>query len=69
MGCAHGKTPGGCCVVGKARQQREERVGSLKRADVALLRQCVLPGLLRTRAQRHDAPCACSHAVKSAPCA
>ncbi|AZB52465.1 hypothetical protein FPL06_01855 [Xanthomonas citri pv. glycines] len=68
MGCAHGKTPG-CCVVGKLRQQRKRRIASLKRADVALLRQCVLPGLLRTRAHPHDAPCACSQAVKSGPCA
>ncbi|QER96862.1 hypothetical protein FLG15_21875 [Xanthomonas phaseoli pv. dieffenbachiae] len=62
------KTPG-CCVVGEARQQRGEGIDSLKRVDVALLRQCVLPGLLRTRAQRHDAPCACSQAVKSGRCA
>ncbi|AEQ94310.1 hypothetical protein EBA01_00190 [Xanthomonas oryzae pv. oryzae] len=68
MGCAHVKTPG-CCVVGKARQQRRERIDSLKRADVALLRQCVLPGRLRTLPQRHAAPLACSQAVTSARCA
>ncbi|PKV10808.1 hypothetical protein CVO74_19560 [Xanthomonas prunicola] len=63
-----GKTPGRC-VVGKVRRQQKERIGSLKRSNVALLRQCVLPGLLRRRPRRHDAPFACSDAVKSTRCA
>ncbi|QWN01866.1 hypothetical protein DGN16_00180 [Xanthomonas citri pv. fuscans] len=63
-----GKAPGRC-VIGKERQRQKERTGSLKQADVALVRQSVLPALLRTLPQRHDSPCRCSCTIKSARCA
>ncbi|PPT46723.1 hypothetical protein XarjCFBP1022_14410 [Xanthomonas arboricola] len=65
MGLAHGKTPG-CDVPRDSAEDKEIGGSSLRQLPVALLRQCVLPAGLRTRPQRHGAPCRCLRTIKSA---